>query len=183
MPEPRIWLIDQDGVLADFDPMIRQRLIEQFPDMPLRPYEEHEHFQFSDNYSSVWDPVIKNICVAPGFIRSLLPIPGAIEAVKTLVAMGETVRICTSPLSQYEHCVLEKYEWVEKYLGREFTANIILTRDKTLVNGTYLIDDKPKIDGVMKPTWEHIVFTQPYNRNVVDRRRINWQNWRQVLGI
>jgi 5'-nucleotidase len=92
------------------------------------------------------------------------------------------VRICSSPLSQFENCVAEKYLWVERHLGREATNRLILTKDKTLVHGDLLIDDKPAIEGAMKPRWKHILFDAPYNREVADRPRITWKNWRSVLA-
>lgn len=88
---------------------------------------------------------------------------------KELLALGMDVRICTSPLSQFENCVAEKYLWVEKHLGREATNRLILTKDKTLVHGNLLIDDKPLIQGAVKPRWKHVLFDAPYNRGVADR--------------
>ena len=89
-----------------------------------------------------------------------------------------------TPLSLYAYCVLEKYQWVEKYLGYGFTKKLILTRDKTLVRGDMLIDDKPEITGIQKPVWEHIIYDFPYNRHITGNRRIvRWKNWRKILGI
>lgn len=36
---------------------------------------------------------------------------------------------------------------MEKHLGRDFLEQVILTRDKTLITGDLLIDDKPDILG------------------------------------
>ena len=44
-------------------------------------------------------------------------------------------------------CNLLQYEWVQRYLGRSFMQRLILTRDKTIVNGDLLIDDLPVIKG------------------------------------
>lgn len=44
-------------------------------------------------------------------------------------------------------CVYVQYAWVEKHLGHEFLEQVILTRDKTLITGDILIDDKPDILG------------------------------------
>jgi 5'-nucleotidase len=93
------------------------------------------------------------VFLSRGFYRNLPPVPGAIKAVTDLLAEGFGVYICTSPLEQYQHCVLEKYEWVEEHLGSEFTTRVILTRDKTLVRGDVLIDDKPTIGGISTPQW------------------------------
>ena len=43
---------------------------------------------------------------------------------------------------------ISQFEWVEEHLGRDWTLRLILTRDKTVVNGHILIDDKPKITGM-----------------------------------
>lgn len=40
-----------------------------------------------------------------------------------------------------------QYRWVEKHLGPQFVERIILTRDKTVVLGDLLIDDKDTIQG------------------------------------
>lgn len=92
------------------------------------------------------------------------------------------VRICTSPLRQFENCVAEKFLWVERHLGRAATERMVLTRDKTLVRGDLLIDDRPSINGAVPPSWRHIVYDAPYNRHVADRPRLTWANWRNVLA-
>ena len=53
---------------------------------------------------------------------------------------------------------------------------------RQLVQGHLLIDDKPLIEGAAKPRWKHILFDAPYNRQVTDRPRITWANWRNVLA-
>lgn len=40
-----------------------------------------------------------------------------------------------------------QYRWVEQNLGPEFLERVILTRDKTVVTGDLLIDDKDNIQG------------------------------------
>lgn len=40
-----------------------------------------------------------------------------------------------------------QYRWVEQNLGPQFVERIILTRDKTVVMGDLLIDDKDNIQG------------------------------------
>lgn len=50
--------------------------------------------------------------------------------------------------------VFVQYAWVEKHLGRDFLEQVILTRDKTLITGDILIDDKPDILG--EPPWNFV---------------------------
>lgn len=40
-----------------------------------------------------------------------------------------------------------QYAWIEKHFGHDFLEKVILTRDKTLIAGDFLIDDKPDIQG------------------------------------
>lgn len=58
---------------------------------------------------------------------------------------------------------------------------LFLTNDKTIVKGDILIDDKPEPIGLEKPEWEHIIFDQPYNRYIKDKRRINCFNWKSIF--
>ncbi|ELW68324.1 5'(3')-deoxyribonucleotidase, cytosolic type [Tupaia chinensis] len=98
---------------------------------------------------------VASVYEAPGFFLDLEPIPGALEAMREMSAMPDTeVFICTSPLLKYDHCVVEKYRWVEQHLGPEFVERIILTRDKTVVLGDLLIDDKDTIRGWTRYSWQ-----------------------------
>lgn len=100
------------------------------------PPGERRSFYVRDDYPSHLRSTVEHIYTSPGFFRDLPPIPGAIDAVGELLALGHDVRICTSPLNQYRHCVPEKYEWVERYFGSELVnSHMIVTKDKTLVHG------------------------------------------------
>ena len=41
--------------------------------------------------------------------------------------------------------------------------------DKTLVRGDVLIDDKPHVTGSNAPTWQHLLYDAPYNRDIERR--------------
>ena len=66
--------------------------------------------------------------------------------------------------------------------GRPATQRLILPRDKTLVRDALLIDDKPRIEGAVRPSWRHVIYDAPYNRQETDRPRLTWANWRGVLA-
>jgi len=175
-------LLDQDGVLADFEQAFIATWRTRHPDITPVAYQDRKSFHILDDYPPELRARVEAIYTAPGFIRDLPPVPGAIEAAHELLRLGMDVRICSSPLRQYENNVAEKYQWVERHLGRAWTERIILTRDKTLVQGDILIDDRPHIEGAMRPRWRHIVYDAPYNQQAVDRPRLTWSNWRNVLG-
>jgi len=44
-----------------------------------------------------------------------------------------------------------------------------------------LIDDKPEVIGAGVPVWEHVIFDKSYNKHINGQRRINWQNYEEVL--
>lgn len=175
-------LLDQDGVLADFEHAFLDAWRRQYPDITPIAYEDRKSFYILQDYPPELRDKAEALYTSPGFIRNVPAVAGAIEAFHELLALGMDVRICTSPLSQFENCVAEKYLWVEKHLGREATNRLILTKDKTLVRGDILIDDKPNITGAMRPQWKHIVYDAPYNRERKDVPRMTWQNWRNVLA-
>jgi len=177
-----IILLDMDDVLADFDGEFFTRWRAQYPDKPYIAKEDRKIFGLDEEYPPELKDLVKSVYTAPGFCKSLPPIPGSLEAVLEMKQEGHDVFICTAPLSKYENCVLEKYEWTEKHLGREWTKKIILTKDKTLVRGDFLIDDNPDIKGIATPSWEYIIFDQPYNRNITDKRRLkSLKDWKSIL--
>lgn len=174
-------LLDQDGVLANFDLAFYQAWEKLDPGLPAVPPQQRHNFYVRDDYPKSWQSTVRAIYTAKNFYRDLVPIEGALEAAQEMLELGHDVRICTSPLNQYHHCVTEKFAWIEQHLGREWIGRMVLTKDKTLVRGDVLIDDNPKISGSLESTWQHLIFEQPYNRNVAGVR-INWQNWREVLA-
>ncbi len=176
-------LVDMDGVLANFEKRVLDTYRTTHPNKLFIPLEERTTFYVKEQYPLELQPLVEAIYLAPGFYRSLPQIEGSFEALSNLKQRGHDIFICTAPLPEYQHCILEKYQWVEEQLGSEWVKKIIVTNDKTLVRGDYLIDDKPSIKGLEIPTWEHILFEQPYNRFVDSKRRINWANWQSILEI
>lgn len=177
----KIILVDMDEVLADFEAKFLEDWKKKFPGHPHIPLDKRKTFNIQDDYPSKFKKEVEGIFSAPEFFKNLNPIFGGKEALIKMQELGHDVFICTSPISQYENCVLEKYHWVEKNLGFEWTKKIIMTKDKTLVFGDILIDDKLEYIGIKKPAWKHVLFDAPYNRHVKARLRITWNNWEKIL--
>jgi len=80
----------------------------------------------------------------PGAYLWMLPIPGAIAAVRSLIGMGYDVFIATKPPTGIAFAYADKVSWVLSYLP-ELKRKIILTHDKGLLGDQfdYLIDDRP----------------------------------------
>jgi 5'-nucleotidase len=174
-------LVDMDGVIADLEGGFLKIWRAQYPEKHFIPSEQRTTFYMADQYPDDIKDLVHQIHVMPSFFRSLEPIEGSLKALNEMKEMGHEVFICSSPLSRFNNCVLEKYEWVDSYLGKEWVKAIILCKDKTVIKGDILIDDRPNITGCDVPSWEHVLYDQPYNRAVSNKRRLSWDNWKSVL--
>src|SRR3989344_1673012 len=147
---PRIILVDLDGPLADFEGEFLKRWWEQFPNEFFVPLEKRRAFFLKDEYPEHLREEVVRILTTTGFFADLSPVPGGIDAVKEMTDRGYKIIICTSDIYIKNINTIgldEKRGWVQKYLGYDFAKTMVLTRDKTLVRGDYLIDDKPEITG------------------------------------
>jgi 5'(3')-deoxyribonucleotidase len=111
-------LTDMDGVLADFDRRMRE-LRGGYWDRMVDPPEMFE----------------------PGFFRGLPIVPGAKEGIARLLAAKDRIKlyVATKPVRN-AHCPGEKILWIEEHFP-ELHQHIILTCDKGILHGDYLIDD------------------------------------------
>lgn len=107
--------IDMDGVIVDFDGYCQR--------VGLPP------------------AAVKHL---PGAYRAMAPIPGALEAVRELIALGYEVWIATKPPKGGTHAYTEKAEWVAEHLP-ELAHRVIVTHDKGLLGSRedFLCDDRP----------------------------------------
>jgi len=115
-----------------------------------------------------------------GFWETLPLIDGAKEGVEKLQQQFD-VYFCSTPYLHNPLCAKEKLHWVELHFGKDMVKRTILTHDKTLIQAGALIDDKPYIEGAIKPSWKHIIFDQPYNQNKNGLRLLSWQHLNELL--
>lgn len=176
-------LVDQDGVLADFE----QGFFEVWQQSPLQHEypaispDRRRHFYPQNDYPEKWHADIHRIMTQAGFFRDLPVVGGAVAGLNAMLEAGHEVVICTAPLNEYQNCVLEKYEWVERHLGEAWTKRMVVTKDKTLVFGDVLVDDRPQIHGRCTPQWQHVLYDQPYNR-AENKLRMTWADWQETLA-
>lgn len=107
--------IDMDGVLCNFDK--RQ---EELVSLGLNKFKAQNHEQT---------------------FKDLEPMPGAIEAWNLLQEKYETYVLSTAMWSNV-HAWTDKRVWVEKYLGKSANKKLILSHNKGLLRGDFLIDDR-----------------------------------------
>ncbi len=78
-----------------------------------------------------------------GFYSGLTPIEGGVEAVRWLLSSTFFEPfILTAPSVMNPMSYTEKRVWVERYLGMKMVEKLIISPDKSLLKGDYLIDDK-----------------------------------------
>jgi len=176
-----IILFDMDEVLADFEGWFIEEWKKRFPDTPHVQLKDRLVYGIQKQYSESLLDKIDEIRLAKGFTKNIPPLKGAIEAFLEL-SKDHTLFICTSPPDGYRNVIEEKFVWIEEHLGKEWIKKVIVTRDKTLVQGDVLIDDNPQIKGSAKPTWKQVYVEFPYNTTIKEPKiKRDWSNWREVL--
>lgn len=128
----RILYIDMDNVLVDFASGVARIP----PDVQAQ-------------YAGRLDDI-------PGVFALMEPLPGAIEAFEELASLFDTYILSTAPWdnpSAWTH----KIEWVRRYLGRVAQKRLILSHNKHLNLGDYLVDDRVA-NGAGQFTGEHLRF-------------------------
>lgn len=177
-------LVDMDGVIADWGNAYGASLDKYGSEAANIPrHKDQRSFNLNEGRTAREREIIAQVMVEHGFYARLEPIPGAKQALKGMVKAGHDVRIVTSPWVSNPTCASDKLNWIVRHYGSHWGSRVIITTDKTLVHGDILIDDKPEVTGELVPTWEHVLFDQPYNHDVTWRRRlVDWGAWRDLLA-
>lgn len=179
-PKP-ILLVDMDGVVFDYYSGFTKVWTQRYPDRKVVPREELTEFYIESFYPKEYKKDILAITQGTDFFENLQLIPGAKEALYAIQEEGIfDVFLCSAPDVDCvdQVCHSEKARSVELNLGKPWVKKMILTNDKTLVHGAYLVDDKPLIKGIVKnPAWKQIIFDWPYNREAQGIRLNGWAHW------
>ena len=118
----KIVYFDMDGVIVDFESGVKK--------LPLEIQQR----------KSKLDEV-------EGIFELMEPMPGAIDAVKILVKFFDAYVLSTCPWNNISGAS-QKVAWIKKYFGDDphapFYKRVILTHNKHLALGDFLIDDRTK---------------------------------------
>lgn len=109
-----------------------------------------------------------NVDEVPHLFSDPKPIEGAIEAFKKLSKVYDVYILSTAPWGNTSAWG-DKKNWVDKYIGKEAHKRLILSHNKHLCAGDYLIDDR-RANGAGKFTGELIQFGTK-----------KFENWDKVL--
>lgn len=176
-----IILIDLDEVIADLQGELEKRWNAKFPHTHLFEGGVRKSFYIGDKDDSVMSEQVEKLLQEEGFFSSLKPIPGAIEAIHEMKALGHSVFIVTSAGVSFPNAATEKYIWVRDNLGVELLERLVITAAKPVIRGDILIDDRPQLAYEDKATWEHVLYDRSYNKDITGKRRITWDTWKEVL--
>jgi 5'(3')-deoxyribonucleotidase len=136
----KILYVDMDGVIADFEAAIHK----------INP-----NIVFGLNAPDS-DKVDEIVMDNPRIFASLPPIKGGIEAVKRLSEHYE-VYILSSPMWAVPHSFMDKRLWILGQFGEWAKKRLILSHQKDLHIGDYLVDDRTA-NGAGNFTGKHIFF-------------------------
>ena len=149
MENKKIVWIDMDGVLVDFGGNL---------DKWLKNNRNLVHI-----YKRFPDRI-------PGIFRNPEPVEGAIDAIQKLYDSDlYDLRILTTAPWGNPEAWMHKRLWVEKYLGKSAHKRLILSHNKHLNRGHFLIDDR-LANGAGQFEGEHIHFGST-----------DFPNWASVL--
>ncbi len=128
----KILYVDMDNVLVNFQSGIDKLSKDDF-----------------NKYKGEYDQV-------PNIFSMMDPLEGAIEAYEKLSLKYDTYILSTAPWYN-STAWKDKIEWVQKYLPKSAFKRLILSHNKNLNAGDYLIDDRLR-NGAEKFKGEHIHF-------------------------
>lgn len=114
----KILYIDMDNVLVDF-PSAFERVTET------------EKIKYRDDMDEI-----------PNIFSKMDPIPNAIESFEILSKHFDTYILSTAPWEN-PSAWSDKLNWVKTHLGQSAYKRLILSHNKNLNKGEYLIDDRP----------------------------------------
>lgn len=160
---PIIGLVDVDGPCADFDPTVFDRCVEIGHQFDIAHVGEQRHRFLTDHLpDSGHRREMRQLIEGPGWFRELPVVPGAREGLEEMIAAGWDIWLCTKPLEASATCLSEKQAWVAEHFPF-MLKRLITTPDKSLVRGTFLLDDAVKLEWIPRAEWHPVVFETPWN--------------------
>jgi 5'-nucleotidase len=174
----KIVLVDMDNTIVDYSSEMAKQLRLVYNDNGITA-DNWDSLPYSDLSARR-----REIQSEDGFFLRLPPIEGAIAALKEMESTSKyDIFIVSSPTIRGGTCHSDKCKWLLQHLGMSFARNLVLTKDKTLVHGDVLIDDKPIVSGVVTDmSWRLVTFAQPYNAGIDGRVYLSdWRDWQQVI--
>ena len=88
------------------------------------------------------DPNMSDLDEVGSIFSQMIPLKGAIEGYNRLVELGYDVYILSTAPWKNPSAWSDKLIWVKKYIGENAKKRLILSHNKNLNKGDFLIDDR-----------------------------------------
>ena len=128
----KILYVDMDNVLVDFPSGIAK---------------------ISNELRTQYDERLDEV---PGIFSLMEPLEGALEAYKELSMVCDTYVLSTAPWENHT-AWSDKLLWIKQHLGQHAYKRLILSHNKNLNSGDYLVDDRTH-NGAGQFSGKHIHF-------------------------
>ena len=140
--------VDMDNVIVDFKSALRKRGLSEDT---------------------------KNADDIEGIFSEMDPMPGAIEGYNKLVDMGHDVYILSTAPWANPSAWSDKLLWVKEYLGEVAKKRLILSHNKNLNSGDFLIDDRD-VNGAGE--WGEKLLRFGFDEN---QEPFDYPNWDSII--
>ena len=124
-------------------------------------YEDVRDWDVSKTFPGLTRDEVYAIPAAPGFWKTVKPVPGAAKALRHFLADGHTVYIVTA--AQYETLAEKMDDVLFKYFPFLSWEQVIVAANKQLLKGDVLIDDG--VHNLIGGDYAKILMTAPHNRD------------------
>lgn len=177
-----ILLIDMDGVICDYNKTMVRKLNKKFC-LNLTPNDFDKWKRTETNNKMHID--MKH---SDGFYLDMEPVESAIDTIKRRWDKYD-IFFTSSPSSGSKTCHSDKHLWLVKHFGTKIAKRLILTKDKTIVYGDTLIDDRlqPGLRSNIR-SWKHVLFRTNENKHMSSgQHRIaavmdSWTNCETIIN-
>jgi 5'-nucleotidase len=166
-----------NGVLADADQAVMQRMAELHPD--AKPAENRPNYFVARDYPPEVEAAAWAIIAEPGFFADLPVVEGALDGWQRIIDAGYRPQICSSRMGHAERSIDEKLEWIDRVMvprfGRWVLNEAVIVRDKSTVAGIALIDERPEVPKAREASWQQLMFHRPthtFNHHVEKAARL-----------
>lgn len=162
-----LFLLDQDGPLADFELAFWELCNELGCEMNIDGMEDPGRERFmSDNITNKHHRKMARSVIEDGgnhWFRNLPVTPGAKEGVDMLLTHPDVdLWVCTKPMEINTSCRDDKGLWLREHFP-ELEHRMILAPDKSCIKGDILLDDAPRLEWLPRASWRPVIFKDAFN--------------------
>lgn len=173
-------LVDMDGVLADFDKHLLKETRHLWPEGYT---QADQRVRYATNIlPKAAQHEARAVTNRAGFFRELPVMPGAVDGLHALAEQAD-VWIVTKPLEANPTCRDDKAVWLAEHFGADWVRRLIITPDKSLVDGDILLDDGPHLRWWDSASWVPVVFPWPWNGLGTDWERCYRWQWGDSFDV